>query len=157
MARAAAITLILHLSLMGPGIAQTGGTGDAPNEAKAAIRALIERTEATNNVGDVEGWVALFTDDAVYMPPNAPAVTSRDGLIEVARAGFSNRASIDIEPAEIEVCGDWAFARSTVTGTVTLRDSGEVIPIDLKQIAIYRRMGEDGWKIARMIGNSNNS
>lgn len=147
---AAAIALGLVAALVVPAWAQ-----DDPAPAEADIRALIEEVEAANNAGDVERWVGLFAEDAVYMPPNAPAVTTRDGLVEAAQAGFRHDAAIDIEPVEIEVHGDWAFARTAVTGTVTLQESRDVVPIDVKQIVIYRK-GDDGrWKIARLIGNSN--
>lgn len=126
----------------------------ATHDDHAAIRAVIQQTEAANNAGDVDAWVALFADDAVYMAPGAPAVTTRAGLIDVARAGFVHEADIRITPDEIEVMGDWAFARSHVTGTVVVHGSGEVVDVDVKQIAIYRK-GEDGWKIARLITNSN--
>lgn len=137
------------LGLLLPGVAWA----ETPDEA--AVRALIEEVEAANNAGDVERWVGLFADGAVYMAPNAPAVTTREGLVEVAEAGFRHDAAIDIEPLEIEVHGDWAFARNAVTGTVTLQDSRDVVTVDVKQIVIYRK-GDDGrWRIARLIGNSN--
>lgn len=124
-------------------------------DARAEIRALIEQTEAANNAGDVEGWVALFAEDAVYLGAGAPAVTTREGLVDVAKAGFRNRAAIDIVPVEIEVAGDWAFARSEVGGTVEVHDTGEVVPVDVKQIAIYRRGADGTWRIARLISNGN--
>lgn len=63
----------------------------APHD-EAAIRALIEETRLANNAGDVERWVALFHDDFAYMAPGAPAVTTREALIEVAEAGFRNQS-----------------------------------------------------------------
>ena len=99
-------------------------------DAQAAIRALIQRTEDANNAGDVDAWVALFADDAIYMAPNAPSVTTRAGLIEVAIAGFRHRASIDIEPLEIQIFGDWAFARTRVSGNVRLQGTGALVPVD---------------------------
>lgn len=123
---------------------------------QAAIEALIEETAAANNAGDVERWVALFHDDFVYMASGSPAVTTREELSEVARAGFRNDASIDIEPAEIQVFPDWAFARSEVSGRVEVAGTGEVVPVNVKQLVIYRRdPGTDEWRIARMISNSN--
>lgn len=123
---------------------------------RAAIEALIEETAAANNAGDVARWVALFHDNFVYMASGSPAVTTRDELREVARAGFRNDASIDIEPVEIEVYSDWAFARSEVSGSVEVAGTGEVVPVNVKQLVIYRRdPGTDEWRIARMITNSN--
>ena len=132
-----------------------GQQQDRMDDAQVAIRTLIQRTAKANNAGAVEAWVDLFAPDAVYMAPGAPSVTTREGLLEVARAGFRHHASIDIEPLEIRVFGDWAFARTRVSGSVRLQGTGEVVSVDVKEIVIYRR-GEDGdWKIARLISNSN--
>lgn len=122
------------------------------------IGALIERTEAMNNAGDVEGWVALFDDGAVYMPPGQPAVTTQDDLREVAQTGFARwRSQIRITADEIVPSGDWAFARSHVTGTATPLAGGEPVSIDMKQIVLYHRQADGSWKIARLIVNSNGS
>jgi ketosteroid isomerase-like protein len=103
----------------------------------------------------VDAWVALFSEDAIYMPPGSPPIATRDGLIEVATAGFRHQAAIDIEPIEIQVLGTWAFAMSRVTGHVTLAGSGETVPVDVKQVAIYRRNPSGVWQIARLITNTN--
>ena len=109
-----------------------------------------------NNVGDVEGWVALFEKGAVYMAAGQPAVTTREGLRDVAQAGFSSwRSNIQITPDEIVLSGDWAFARSHISGSVAPIAGGESIQIDMKQIVLYHRQPDGGWKIARLIGNSN--
>ena len=120
-----------------------------------AIRAVIAQTEAANTAGDVDAWLALFTDDAVYMPPGAPAVTTREGLRAVAEAGFRHDADVRIVPDEIVVAGDWAFARSRVTGEVVLADTGETVAIDVKQLVVYQRDADGVWRIARLIGNAN--
>lgn len=123
---------------------------------EAAIRELIEQTAAANNAADTLGWVALFEEGAVYMPPGAPEVTTRSGLQEMAAAGFGPYAAdIRTTPDEIVILGDWAFARSHVTGTVTPRAGGAAISVDVKQVVIYHRQPDGTWKIARMINNQN--
>jgi uncharacterized protein (TIGR02246 family) len=87
-------------------------------ESQSAIVDLIQRTATANNARNVDAWMALFADDAVYMAPGAPAVTTREGLRAVAEAGVRHRPSIQIEPVEIVVTESWAFARSRVSGTV---------------------------------------
>jgi uncharacterized protein (TIGR02246 family) len=127
-----------------------------PAADSVAIRALIDRTEAANNRGDVAAWVALFEDHAVYMPPGSPPITTRTGLREVASAGFSQfEAAIEIIPSELVVLGDWAFARSHVTGTAMPKAGGEAVPIDVKQLVLYHRQSDASWRIARLINNSN--
>lgn len=137
-----------------------GGSAPPPSEtttaAEAAIRDLIARTEAANNAADTLAWVDLFEPGAVYMPPGAPAITTRAGLEEIAAAGFGpNAADISIEPEEIVVAGDWAFARNEVRGEVTSRADGTVYPVDVKQLVVYHRQADGTWKIARFIGNAN--
>lgn len=122
----------------------------------AAISALIEEVQDANNAGDVNRWVNLFAEDFAYMAPGAPAVTTRDALLQVARTGFRNKAAVDIAPIEIQVHGDWAFARNAVTGSVTLADTQRVVHVDVKQLVIYRKGADGRWRIARFSSNSNN-
>lgn len=123
---------------------------------EVAIRALIARTAAANNAADTLGWVDLFERGAVYMPPGIPPITTRAGLEEMAATGFGPyAAAVTIDPAEIVVSGDWAFARSEVRGTVTPRSGGESIPVNVKQLVVYHRQPNGEWKIARFMSNAN--
>ncbi len=100
--------LLAGLAACGQGRVESDPAAD-----EAAIRELIRQTAAANNAADTLGWVALFEEDAVYMPPGTPEVTTREGLLEAAAAGFGGyAAAIEITPAEIVVSGDWAFARA---------------------------------------------
>ncbi len=133
------------------------GSADETRQAdEDAIRALIRATQTANNAGDVEAWVALFEDDAVYMPPMARDVTTRVGLRQVAETGFSTWASqVRMTPAEVVVSGDWAFARMRVTGMARRKDGTDSVAVDLKEIVIYHRQPDGGWRISRLIANTN--
>lgn len=121
----------------------------------AAVRALIEQMERANNDGDVETWVSSFDDPAWYLPPFGEAVTTQSGLREVAEAGFSSwRSTISIDPKSIRVHGDWADAYSEVRGISVSPLGDDTVRIDVKQLAVYRRT-VDGWRISRMITNTN--
>ena len=120
-----------------------------------AIERVIRDVAEANNAGDVERWVGLFAPDFVYMAPGAPAVTSREELVGVARTGFRNKASIEIRPLEIRVAGAWAYARNAVTGSVTIAGSGRQVAVNVKQLAIYVRT-PNGWRISRLMMNSDN-
>jgi uncharacterized protein (TIGR02246 family) len=122
---------------------------------KAAIKAVIQQLEDANNAGDVERWVGLFAPDFVYMTSGMPAVTSREELVNVAKAGFRNAAAVRITPIEVETCGDLAFVRAAVSGTVKLHGSGESITVDMKELLILSRSSEGTWRIARLMNNAN--
>ena len=129
--------------------------GVIPSDERA-VRSLIARTAAANNAGDVEEWVSLFDEEAIYMPPGGPAVSGEAELRRVAQSGFSAwKSAIEIEPEEVIVSGDWAFARTRVTGSVVPRAGGDAVAIDNKQIVVYRRGTDGRWRIARQITNAN--
>ena len=58
----------------------------------AAFEATVLDTwvtySATVNAGDVDGWIALWDDDGVQMPPNAPAVHGKPAIREAATGMF---------------------------------------------------------------------
>ncbi|MCH8285082.1 SgcJ/EcaC family oxidoreductase [candidate division KSB1 bacterium] len=150
------IVTIVSFFLFGM-LSWTGSNSSIENGADVEkIRELIRKTTEANNNGDVDGWVNLFDENAVYMTGGQPEVTTRQGLEDIARTGFSSgKTDIVISPDGIEVFGDWAFARSQVTGTFTPINDETPFPVDMKQIVIYRRQSDGNWKIARLIGNSN--
>lgn len=132
-----------------------GGADENVEADVAAIQALIADVAHANNAGDITGWVELFTDDGIYLPDGRPAVTNAEGLEGFAVSHFSRyRPNIEITAEEVQVLGDWAFARTRVTGTLTPRGNGNPIRLDGKELAILRRGLDGGWKIARLIGNS---
>jgi uncharacterized protein (TIGR02246 family) len=131
-----------------------------PEADKAAIRAFISRAAKLSQAADAAAWVNLFAEGGTYMPPNGPEVTTRAGLQDVAARYFGEfQPRVVITPVEVEVFGDWAFAKTTLKGTLLPRAGGdpvpEPVPIDGKEIAIYRRQQDGGWKLWRLIGNSN--
>lgn len=137
-----------------------GGQADDPADAAArdvaAIRAVVDRAQDANNAGNIEEWVALFEEGAVYMPPGMNPVTTRQGLQDAAISGFSRyRSNIRIAVEEIEIWGDWAYARTTITGTATPYGDGNPVQIDMKALQILRRQPDGSWKVSRYINNRN--
>src|SRR5687767_8647479 len=45
-----------------------------------ALRAALAAYLDAANAGDSAGWAALYTEDAVMMPPNSPAVEGRAAI-----------------------------------------------------------------------------
>lgn len=121
----------------------------------AAIRAFIDHATDVNNAADIMGWVDLFAEDLVYMPDGQPSVTTRDALEAAAVSHFNRyRPNIEITADEIQILGEWAFARTAVTGTLTPHYNRNPVPVDRKELAIFRRQPDGQWKLARLIGNS---
>lgn len=142
-------------ALITPLLVLACGGGPTVDADVAAIQASIDEAARVNNAGDIEGWVALFAADAVYLPDGGPPVMTREGLEGAAVSQFSRyRPNLQVTTDEIRVLGDWAFARTTVTGTLTPQRNANPIRVERKELALYQRQPNGSWKIARLIGNS---
>ena len=121
-----------------------------------AIKNLTEEYDAAINSGDLYSWMSLYTDDAVRMPPNMPALVGKDAIRSVMQSFFENY-TIDLKETteEVIVAGDWAFARGTYTLTSTPKVSGEPIRDTGKWVAFHKRQPDGSWKCYRNIYNSN--
>lgn len=149
-------TAALPILLLAAACQPAGPSAADVTADSSAVAALITSLEAANNAGNVDAWVGLFEDGAVYMPPGRPAIATRESLREIAAAGFHQaRANVTLTPVEIAVAGDWAFARIAVGGDVTLAADGRNVRIDMKELAVFRRQADGGWRIARLINNRN--
>lgn len=119
-----------------------------------AIRSMAEEFVRAINEGDAETLAALFTDDAVRMPPNEPAATGKEALEAQYRAEFAQfDIDLDWTLEEIVVAGEWAYYRAGYTVSVTPKAGGESAQEIGKILDILERGSGGSWKIARHIWN----
>lgn len=126
-----------------------------PAAEEQAIRSAVTRWNELLVAKNDSGLMAIYTDDAVLMPPNAPAVTGT----AAGRAYFAHMwpmsASLVATTGAVEVMpsgdaaiegGTWTFEMPTPAGPQ--RDNG-------KYLAVWKKVGGE-WKISRDIWNSDN-
>ncbi len=121
----------------------------------AAIRTLHAQWIAAEASGDLESFMALWSDDGVIMPPNAPTLIGKEAIREFAR-DFYNQFTVTVETAidEIVVAGDWAHVRwTTIAGTATPKDGGIPMTHSGKALWILKRQADGDWKLACDIWN----
>jgi uncharacterized protein (TIGR02246 family) len=124
--------------------------------AATAADALWKDYSESLNSGDLDRWLALWTEDGVQMPPDEPAITGIDS-IEARNAAMLDRFTFDIgiTNQEVETAGDWAFARGTYRARLMPKNGGRPVSIDGKYMTILARQPDGSWKIHRDIFNSN--
>ncbi|MEE8576760.1 MAG: SgcJ/EcaC family oxidoreductase [candidate division Zixibacteria bacterium] len=88
-----------------------------------AIRALTQQWNAAVEAQDVPALVALYADDIVQMPPNAPFNRGKQAIEEYYSGGLE-QLSIEMTwpvegTEEIIVADGWAFHISEYFGTYT--------------------------------------
>lgn len=120
---------------------------DAHEQAIAAV--LARYAKAANN-SDAAAVAELYTDDAVLMAQNSPPAVGK-AAVHAAYAAMAGAIKLDIafEIAEIRLLApDWAFLRSTSTGSIRLLQPGVDIPEANQELFLFQ-MVEGTWKIAR--------
>ncbi len=122
----------------------------------AAIKDALIQYCVAMETGDLELWLSLHSDDIVKMAPNAPATFGQEELRASTKPLFDNfTIEMDYNREELQVNGDWGFARGTFTATMTPKAGGEPLYMDAKTMALWKRQADGSWKLARNCYNSN--
>ena len=122
-----------------------------------SIKALFANNSSVINSGDLEGWIDQFTEDAIFMPPNSVILQGKEAGREFARPWYEQfNMEFDISVDEIEVHGNWAFARWSYSARYTPKVGGETIPENGKEIWILKRQTDGSWKCSHFIYNTDN-
>ena len=149
------ILVALVFSACQPIVAEPMAQSSA-QDVTAAVNAIWDEYEAGVVAGDVDRWIAQWTDDGVQMPPNEQFVEGKDNIY--ARVGARMQAGptdeMEITALETQSAGDWAYSRGVYSVAFPL-DNGEQGFVDGKFMTILQRQPDGSWKIHRDIFNSN--
>lgn len=117
-------------------------------EIRAAERLLVQALQSS----DPQAWVYMYTEDAVFVAPGAPAVQGRPALLSMAKA-MKPLSSVSLQPVRTEGSGHLAtvYARgSWVSGRPP--DAGSVSNVRL--IIVWRKEADGQWRIAQELLNA---
>ena len=121
----------------------------------AAIEQYFRDEVAAVAAGDLETWLAGFTDDIVLMPPNQPTASGMDAVRAWGEPLFGGFDMVETQSlGEIEIAGDWAFAIMDYTFQATPKEGGETATESGRLMWIMERQPTGAWKAARIIWNS---
>ena len=121
-----------------------------------ALRRLLEADREASELADVDGMMALRTDDFVSMPPNQSAVEGSQAFRQFLGQMFGafKPSSVSFVWKDLVASGDLAFARGEFEWTMIPTSGGEPIADSGKLMLVIRRQGDGTWKLARAIWNS---
>jgi uncharacterized protein (TIGR02246 family) len=120
----------------------------------AEIRRFLAASGEAVNAGDVDAEVSRFTEDGIYMWPDAPSIQGHEALRKWFRQRFVRvNVRIENETREIVVSGDWAFERGTYVAHIRTKTGDGEETVRGKYINILRRQPDGSWRIARRIRN----
>ena len=124
-----------------------------------AVKDILKEYARCCNEGDFDGWISLWAEDGVQMPPDTP---SRVGTGEI-RAGMKtafdtmnlNVAIHRVDEARVD--GEWGLTRCTYSLSMTPKGGGKTVEAmpDGKALTLYQKQSDGAWKIAYDCFNSN--
>jgi ketosteroid isomerase-like protein len=119
-----------------------------------ADKAILEKATArwmeSFNTGNAEALAALYAEDAVVAPPNAPAIFGRDAIRADHQEQFATVGiAIELEDLEFVIKGDLGYK----AGRYRVRTEDDTLIDRGKYLEVWRKI--DGtWLIHRDIYNS---
>jgi uncharacterized protein (TIGR02246 family) len=147
------LTVVLSLCSV-PLIALQTGSKPAGGANDPAIIAVADQYVKATLAGDAKAVAALYTDDAVEMPPNEPAAKGRAAIQQLYERNFkaAKISGFTLTHVESRSSGDTGYdigsyvQSITPTGGTAMKDTG-------KYVVILKRIG-GSWKVAYAIYNS---
>jgi uncharacterized protein (TIGR02246 family) len=142
------IPIVLFLLLLGAcQPAADPGPAMLTDADKVAIDAKTQAFVNGVNAGDWAAVAATYTEDAILLPPNAPAVRG-PSAIEAFFAEFPPISDFTITNTEVEGAGDVAYVVGTYSMTIT-PEGAEPIHDTGKFIEIRKKQADGSWPLHR--------
>jgi len=128
-----------------------------PEAFEQATMTNWEGYSAALLVGDIDGWIALWDEGGVQLPPNEPMNV---GIPAIKKWMMAKFAAVTFEKFAIGISGtfvdhEYGFVYGNFTFTLAPKDGGAKIFGDSKYETIYKRQPDGSWKIFRDCFNSN--
>ncbi len=113
----------------------------------ALIKKIVDEWNAANNAGVIDKLVSFFTDDAVRIPANEPALIGKEAIRDWLQQSF-DQFTVESESrfVDAKVSGDLAFFRGTWTSLNTPKDGGKPLNLNGNFVSIIQKRLDGSWK-----------
>ena len=122
---------------------------------KEQIIEVLHQYKKSTNTADAQLAASLYTDDAIMIPANFPKNVGKEAIYQFYKYAFSLlqlTLEFEIDPNQIEVIGEFAYATTSSTGTRLIRETGATVPEINRELWLFRHVDGE-WKIARYMFN----
>ena len=121
-----------------------------------ALRDLDTQWSAAAGVKDLEKTISFYSENAIVLPTNAPAATTKDAIRNTWKDLLaSSGLAIGWKTTKVEVSKSGDLAYTTGTYELTMNDaSGKPINDRGKYVEVWKKQTDGKWKVVADIWNS---
>jgi ketosteroid isomerase-like protein len=136
-------------------LAAVGSAKAQPADDPTQLLAIMERYAAGLRWSMVDGLVALYSADGVFMRENAPAAVGTEALRAAYRQVFATlKLDMRFDVQQTEMSGGMAWLRAVSRGRVKTLGSGAEADESFNVLVVFGREGA-AWKIRSYLYASN--
>lgn len=120
------------------------------NADETAIRAVIARWLAATHDGKVDEVLELMAPDAIFLTAGQPPMQGHAAFADTLRHVLHDNAiESSSEIDEVEVAGDMAYCRTTLSVTIVSRHGKLPLRRTGHTLSILRKGADGQWRVTR--------
>jgi uncharacterized protein (TIGR02246 family) len=121
-----------------------------------ALRDLDAQWSAAAGAKDLEKTISFYSEDAIVLPTNAPAATTKDAIRTTWKDLLTSPGlAISWKTTKVEVAKSGDIAYTSGTYELTMNDtSGKPINDRGKYVEVWKKQADGKWKVVADIWNS---
>jgi uncharacterized protein (TIGR02246 family) len=135
-------------------LAMTGCQQSAPPVAdtraadETAIRAVYDDQLKAVAAMDAAKAVSGYTDDAVFMSPDAPLIRGKADVQKTLEVMLKDKPEFSMDAPKIEIAKSGDVAYEWVTGKMAVKDKkGKVTETGFKSLTGWKKQADGSWKM----------
>jgi ketosteroid isomerase-like protein len=120
------------------------------------LRDLDDQWSTAAGMKDLEKTVSFYSEDAIVMPPNAPAATTKEAIRKVWQDLLASPGLVmRWKTTKVEVANSGDLACISGTYDMTMNDpSGKPVNDHGKYVEVWEKQADGKWKCGTDIWNS---
>lgn len=125
------------------------------NSAHEVVKAMCEAYAGAVNASDSARYAALFTPDAIRIPPGSDLEHGPEQIREGEQASYDEvRLTVRSTPTDvIQLSDDWIHALADIEGQAVAHSDGSTSNFRATKAWLLQRLPSGEWRLARHIWN----
>jgi ketosteroid isomerase-like protein len=119
----------------------------ADPKAEKTLRDADDEWSKAAATHDLDKTISFYSSDAIVLPPNGPAITTKEGIRETWKQILGDMTSMRWKATRVEVANSGDLGYITGTYEMKIKDaSGKLIDDRGKYLEVWKKQAGGSWK-----------